>query len=302
MPTLTRPLAEATEGPVRMGWRLGLLPGSAWIACFYLVPLGLIVAASVATPDFIGRPIYGWYTESFGLVFQPDYLPIVVRTFAYATIATLLCLLIGYPCAYAISRYGGRWKPVLLLAILVPWLADYLVRIYAWVQILGRDGPINGLLGRLGIGPVNLIGTPYTLNLGLVYSFLPFMILAVYLAVERLDYRLIEASGDLYSGSARTFAQIVVPSTAGGIAAGCQLVFLLSLGDFAIAQFLGGSTYMMGNLIRDQLATAGSLPFGAALTVTLLAGMLAFMAVIYLLAALVRAVVNRRRLGGMSVG
>lgn len=278
---------------MRTGWRVGLLPGSIWIACFYLVPLGLIVAASVATPDAIGRPVYGWYTESFGMVFQPDYLPIVLRTFGYATIATVLCLLIGYPCAYAISRYGGRWKLLLLVAVLVPWLADYLIRIYAWVQILGRDGPVNRILDRLGAGPANLIGTPYTLNLGLVYSFLPFMILAVYLAVERLDDSLVEAANDLYSGPARTFARIVVPGTAGGIAAGCQLVFLLSLGDFAIAQFLGGSTYMMGNLIRDQLATAGSLPFGAALTVTLLAGMLAFMALIYLIGALVRTLAVR---------
>lgn len=279
---------------MRTGWRFGLLPGSVWIACFYLVPLGVIAAASVATPDVIGRPIYGWYTDSFGMVFQPDYLPIVLRTFGYATIATVLCLLIGYPCAYAISRYGGRWKLLLLVAVLVPWLADYLIRLYAWVQILGRDGPLNRILDRLGAGPANLIGTPYTLNLGLVYSFLPFMILAVYLAVERLDNSLVEAANDLYSGPARTFARIVVPGTAGGIAAGCQLVFLLSLGDFAIAQFLGGSTYMMGNLIRDQLATAGSLPFGAALTVTLLAGMLAFMALIYLVGALVRALAARR--------
>ena len=92
---------------MRTGWRVGLIPGSAWIACFYLTPLALIAAASVATPDIIGRPVYGWYTESFGMVLQPAYLPVVGRTFLYALIATVLCLLIGYPCAYALSRYGG---------------------------------------------------------------------------------------------------------------------------------------------------------------------------------------------------
>lgn len=277
---------------MRAGWRWGLLPGSAWMACFYLAPLVLIVAASVAMPDMIGRPIYGWYTDNFAMVFQSVYLPVVLRTFGYAAIATVVCLAIGYPCAYAISRYGGRHKPLLLLAVLVPWLADYLVRIYAWVQLLGRDGPVNALLSRLDIGPVNLIGNVYALNLGLVYSFLPFMILAVFLAVERLDWRLVEAAHDLHAGPMRAFATIVVPHTVGGIAAGCQLVFLLSLGDFAVAQFLGGSTYMMGNLIRDQLATAGSLPFGAALTVTLLTGMSAFIALAILSTKIVRTVIR----------
>lgn len=278
---------------MRAGWRWGLLPGSVWMVCFYLAPLTLIVAASVAMPDMIGRPIYGWYTDNFALVFQSAYLPVVLRTFGYAAIATALCLLIGYPCAYAVSRYGGGYKPLLLLAILVPWLADYLIRIYAWVQLLGRDGPVNALLNSLGLGPVNLIGNVYALNLGLVYSFLPFMILAVFLAVERLDWRLVEAAHDLHAGPVRAFATIVIPRTAGGIAAGCQLVFLLSLGDFAVAQFLGGSTYMMGNLIRDQLATAGSLPFGAALTVTLLTGMVAFIAAAVLITRAVRSVTRR---------
>lgn len=272
------------------------------MACFYVAPLALICAASLATPDIIGRPVYGWYTENFALVFQSTYLPVVLRTFAYAAIATVLSLLVGYPCAYAISRYGGRLKPALLLAVLVPWLADYLVRIYAWLQVLGHEGPVNHLLTRAGIGPVTLIGNPYALNLGLVYSFLPFMILAVYLSVERLDDRLVEAAQDLYASRRRAFFTVLVPMTAGGITAGCQLVFLLSLGDFAVAQFLGGSTYMMGNLIRDQLATAGSLPFGAALTVTLLAGMLALMGLAYLLGVALRSAHTRRSLAWSQGG
>ncbi|MBJ7464699.1 MAG: ABC transporter permease [Mycolicibacterium sp.] len=280
---------------MRSGGRLSLVPGSVWLACFYVTPLALIVAASVATPDIIGRPIYGFDLANFAMVFQPTYLPVLTRTFVYAAIATVLCLILGYPCAYAISRYGGRYKPVLLLAVLVPWLADYLVRIYAWVQLLGREGPVNRMLTELGIGPVNLIGNVFALNLGLVYSFLPFMILSIFLAVERMDWRLVEAAHDLQAGPARAFATIVIPCTRGGIAAGCQLVFLLSLGDFAVAQFLGGSTYMMGNLIRDQLATAGSLPFGAALTVTLLAGMLAFIGMGWLLTAGIRAAAENRR-------
>ena len=129
-----------------------------------------------------------------------------------------------------------------------------------------------------------------------------FMILAVYLSVERLDDRLVEAAQDLYASRRRAFFTVLVPMTAGGITAGCQLVFLLSLGDFAVAQFLGGSTYMMGNLIRDQLATAGSLPFGAALTVTLLAGMLALMGLAYLLGVALRSAHTRRSLAWSQGG
>lgn len=249
--------------------------GSGWIVLFYLVPLALIAASSFATPDVIGRPTYGWTLANYQFVFQDAYLPVIGRTFGYAIVATVIALAVGYPTAYAISRYGGRLKIVLLLLVLVPWLADYLVRIYAWVQILGNEGPVLAFLRSLGLGDQDtaLLGTPGALVLGLVYSFLPFMILTVFLSVERIDPSLLEAADDLYASPVAKFLRVTVPQTAGGIVSGCQLVFLLSLGDFAVAQFLGGSQYMIGNLIRDQLATAGSLPFGAALTVTLLLGL-----------------------------
>lgn len=262
---------------MRQHWKTSFGIGSGWVLLFYVVPLLLIAAASFATPDVIGRPTYGWTTANYGFVFQDAYIPVILRTFGYALAATVVALAIGYPTAYAISRYGGRAKIVLLLFILVPWLADYLVRIYAWVQILGQDGPLLGILRALGLADeaTAFLGTPGALLLGLVYSFLPFMILTVFLAAERLDESLLEAADDLYASPLQKFLRVTVPQTAGGILSGCQLVFLLSLGDFAVAQFLGGSQYMIGNLIRDQLSSAGSLPFGAALTVTLLAGLIA---------------------------
>lgn len=258
-------------------WWIPLVPGSGWLLALYLVPLGLLVAASVAQPDVIGRPIYGFSLDQFDQVFQPMFLPIVLKTFAFAAGATVLCLLIGYPTAYTIARFGGRWRTFLVLLVLVPWFTDYLVRIYAWVQILGNEGVVNGLLKSFGLVDergLSLIGNSYALLLGLTYNFLPFMIISIYVAVDRLDGRLIEAARDLHAGRFATFRHVTLPNTAQGVAAGCQLVFLLSLGDFATAQFLGGSQYMLGNLIRDQFSTAGSLPFGAALTVTLLAGLI----------------------------
>lgn len=252
-------------------------PGALWLAALYVAPLLVVIATSFATPDMVGRPIWGFTPDNYLLVFDPLYLPIVVRTFAYAAAATVLCLVIGFPTAYTIARFGGRFKTLLMLTVLIPWLTDYLVRIYSWVQLLGNEGVINGFLkdqGWVSSRGLSLVGNPYSLLLGLVYNFLPIMIIALYSSIERMDKRLLEAARDLYSGGAATFLHVILPACKPGVLAGCLLVFLLCLGDFATAQFLGGSQYMLGNLIRDQFATAGSLPVGAALTVTLLAVLL----------------------------
>jgi len=264
------------SAPARSGARrfpLGAAPGAVWLAALYVIPLLIVLAASFATPDMVGRPVWGFTPDNYLLVFDPLYLPIVVRTFLYAFAATVLCLVIGFPTAYTIARFGGRFKTLLMLAVLVPWLTDYLVRIYSWVQILGNEGVINGFLkdqGWVDSRGLSLIGNSYSLLLGLVYNFLPIMIIALYSSIERMDKRLLEAARDLYSSGPATLVHVILPACKPGILAGSLLVFLLCLGDFATAQFLGGSQYMLGNLIRDQFATAGSLPVGAALTVTLL--------------------------------
>lgn len=250
-----------------------IAPGALWLAALYVAPLLIVLATSFATPDMVGRPVWGFTPDNYLLVLDPLYLPIVIRTFLYATIATALCLIVGFPTAYTIARFGGRFKTLLMLAVLVPWLTDYLVRIYSWVQILGNEGVVNGFLkdqGWVSSRGLSLIGNSYSLILGLVYNFLPIMIIALYSSIERMDKRLLEAARDLYSGGPATFFYVILPACSPGVVAGSLLVFLLCLGDFATAQFLGGSQYMLGNLIRDQFATAGSLPVGAALTVTLL--------------------------------
>jgi len=245
------------------------------MACFYVAPLALICAASLATPDIIGRPVYGWYTENFALVFQSTYLPVVLRTFAYAAIATVLSLLVGYPCAYAISRYGGRFKAALLLAVLVPWLADYLVRIYAWLQVLGHEGPVNSVLIRAGIGPVTLIGNPYALNLGLVYSFLPFMVLPIYVAIERIDPRIVEAARDLYANPALVFRTVILPLSLPGVFAGVLMTFVPVSCDYVNSSVLGGtSTTMIGQVIQAQYLTNSNYPTASALSFVLMAVLL----------------------------
>lgn len=259
----------------RVLWAGLATPGLLWLVALYLVPLGFVVAGSLATSDVVGRPIYGWHTENYDQVFQGLLLPVLQRSLLFALVTTAICLLVGYPTAYLISRYGGRWRNALVLLILVPWLADYLIRIYAWQQLLSEHGPINRLLDALGlVGPegLSMLNTTFAVIVGLVYNFLPLMILPIYVAVEQLDKRLIEAGRDLYGSARSVFLHVTLPNTMSGVASGVLLVFLLALGDWATVSLLGGTDqYMIGNLIQDQLNSAGSLPFGSALTVVLLA-------------------------------
>ncbi len=282
----------------RTRYQIGLLlPGGVWLALLYVTPIVVVVLASLGTADLVGRPIYGFNLGNYERVFQPLFLPVVFKTLLYATVTTAVCLLIGYPTAYVIARYGGRFRLLLVLTFLVPWFVDYLVRIYAWIQILADEGLLNGVLGELGLkgdGPINLLGNQYALIGGLVYGFLPFMILSIYVAVDQLDQRLIEAAKDLYGTPRRTFLHVTLPNTLRGVVSGCVFVWLLSLGDFATAEFLGGSQFMLGNLINGQFRTEGSLPFGAALTMTLLGFLI--------LALLVVVLVSRRRRNGDPAG
>lgn len=250
-------------------------PAMLWLTAFYVVPLGFVVASSLATTDIVGRPVYTWRADNYEQAFQGLFLPVFGRSLLYAAITTAICLLVAYPTAYAISRYGGRWRNLLILGVLIPWLADYLIRIYAWQQLLSGRGLVNGALRALGLvgdeGAV-MLNTSFAVIVGLVYNFLPLMILPIYMAVEQLDDRLIEAGSDLYASARQVFVHVTLPATASGALSGTVLVFLLTLGDWATVSLLGGTgQYMIGNLIQDQLNSAGSLPFGAALTVVLLA-------------------------------
>ncbi|HYM49343.1 MAG TPA: ABC transporter permease [Candidatus Limnocylindrales bacterium] len=255
-------------------WRLLLLPGGLWLVLLFVVPFGVVIAVSLGTTDILGRPVYGWHPENYTAVFDPIFLPVLLRSAVFAIATTVLCLLIGYPVAYMIARYGGRYRNLLVVLIILPWFADYLVRIYAWFVILGDQGIVNGLLhlaGLPGTPPIIFLNTPMSVIGGLVYDYLPYMVLPIYAALERMDPALIEAGKDLYGSPARTFWHVTWPYTLSGVIAGAVLVGLPAVGDFATAQILGGpKTYMIGNLIQDSINT-GDWPFGAALTVVLMA-------------------------------
>jgi spermidine/putrescine transport system permease protein len=252
-------------------WTALLLPGALLLLLLFLVPLAMLVAFAFGTTDVIGRPQLGFSTQNFALVFQSYNLDVLVRTVGYAAVATAACLVVGYAVAYTASRFGGRWGGVLIALVMVPWLVDYLVRIYAWKLLLGDGGLANDALGWVGVGPVSWTGTSYAVVGGLVYGYLPLMILPIYAALSDLDPALIDAGKDLFGTPRATFFHVTLPATRQGVIGGCLLVFLPALGDFATAQFLGGANNtMIGNIISDQFVSSGSQTFGSALAVTLI--------------------------------
>jgi spermidine/putrescine transport system permease protein len=277
--------------PGRAGWLL-LAPLVLWVLAFVLAPALIMLVYSFAERTPLGAVRLAFTLENWAGVGDPVYLRIVVRSILYAGITTAICLLAGYPVAYLIGRSDPRWRNLLLMAVMVPFWTSFLIRTYAWVTILKSEGLLNSLLLQLRLipAPLEMLYTPGAVVLGLVYTFLPFMILPIYSSVEKLDGALIEAALDLGAGPLRAFSRVIVPLTTPGIAAGVLLVFVPALGIYAVNDILGGGRVdMIGNIIENQFKAARNWPFGAALGTTLL---IAF-AVIY-------GLVNRRQRAAFS--
>jgi spermidine/putrescine transport system permease protein len=258
------------------GWSLGLAgllaPVTIWLGLFFLLPLLLILAYSFGTSGIYGGITLGFNPGNYLKVFDPLYLEIIGRTFFIAALNTLLCLALGYPLAYFVVFKGRRWRNALILLVMVPFWTSLLIRAYAWVVILGGNGIANRTLQFLGITdePLTLIFTPEAVLMGMVYSYLPFMILPLYAALEKFDTRLKEAAQDLGASRWHTFWRVTFPLSMPGVIAGSILVFIPSAGEFVIPDLLGGSrTVMTGNLIQNQFLQARDWAFGSALSVML---------------------------------
>lgn len=252
-------------------WSRFLLPGGLWLFLLFVVPICLVLALSFGYTDDLGRAVYAFRLDNYADAFDPLYIPVLLRSIGYALATAALCLLLGYPIAYYIARYGGRRKHLLIAMLVIPFFVNYLVRTYAWVALLADEGLVNSLLGNIGIAEIQFVNTPYAVIGGLVYGYLVFMILPIYASLEDMDGSLIEAGKDLFGTPARVFLHVTLPQTRQGILAGCVLVFLPAVGDFVAAQLLGGpDTYMVGNLIQEQFFTASNWPFGSALTVVMM--------------------------------
>jgi len=255
-----------------------MLPGLAWLMMLLVVPCIVIFAMA-----FFERGVYGGIDYSaatlanFRRAIDPIYLSILLDSGRIALTATVLSILLAYPAAYAISRARPRLQPALLVLVMLPFWSNYLIRTYAWMVLLNREGLINTLLTSIGVvsQPLDLLYNEFAVVLGFVYNYSPFVILAIYAALQRLDPSFAEASRDLGAGAWRTFLRITLPLTLPGVAAGGVFVFVLSIGNFVTPDLLGGGRMqMVGNLIYDQFLTARDWPFGATLSMILIGIML----------------------------
>ncbi|GGP89209.1 ABC transporter permease [Streptosporangium pseudovulgare] len=255
--------------------RLAFLgPGLAYLIVFLLIPLGMVLSYTLFRRGRFGGVVYEATGENFTRLLDPLYLDVVIGSLKLAGLATLIALLVGYPTAYLIAQLPRKWKTIALVAIVLPFWTNFLVRIYAWIVLLSGPGLVNSALVKLGLvdKPLELLYNEGTIVTGLVYSYLPLMVLPLYAAIEKLDPQLREASANLGARPARTFMSVTLPLTLPGIVTGCLFVFVPSFGNFVIPELLGGGrSIMVGNLIRDQFLNARDWPFGATLSLALLA-------------------------------
>ncbi len=266
-------------------WIALAAPGIIWLVLLFIVPFYAVLAIAMGkldqlfeSPVAVWNP-FAWSSEnvinvSHDLVGSAAFAgPIVVRTVVYVAIASLLCLLIGYPAAYFVARFSGRRKGLFLILLIAPFWISYMMRMLAWITLLQTNGIVNKTLSWVGISPVNWLGgKPITVILGLVYGYIPYLILVLYAGLDRIDPALIEAGRDLGLGRARTFARITLPLSKQPILTAMLIIVLPMVGDYYTNQLLSGaaSTSMIGNLIQGQLGTPGLEGQGAVLSLLLL--------------------------------
>jgi spermidine/putrescine transport system permease protein len=263
----------------RGGWLM--LPAVGWLLLFLIAPLVIVVMVSLATRGPYGKTIYDLSPANFLRAIDPLYLRAYWRTIWIATATTALCLIASYPVAYYLAlRAGQRWKRLLLVLTVIPFWTSFLIRTYAWMLLLRSEGVINSLLLHTGLihEPLKLLYNDFAVLVGQVYGELPFMILPIYVALERLDTRLLEAAQDLGANRFWTFIKVTLPLSRPGLIAGIVLVFIPSLGAFITPDLLGGAkSIMVGNLIQNQFAQLNQ-PFGSALSLLLTAAVLLLLA------------------------
>lgn len=287
---------------------IGLIaPSLFWLVVFFLIPLVIVLAMSFGERGTYGGVIWNLNLENFTRFLNPEdtlYLRIFVRTLMIASITTFLAFLIGYPLAFWISSKPSNQRNTLILLLMIPFWTNFLVRTYAWILILRDQGiintfwtgtlnywfvameaaaswlPMEGLIDATS-NPLPLFGTDLAIVIGLVYGWLPDMVLPCYAAVERLDFSLVEAAQDLYANRVRAFIKVIFPLTLPGVVAGSILVFIPSLGAYVTPDLLGGAkSVMLGNVIYSQFMAARDYPFGAAISFVLMAIML-FATIVY---------------------
>ena len=245
-------------------------PYLVWISLTILAPMLLVFFYSVIQTG--ASPLTFQFTfYHFRRALDPLFLGVIWDSFQIAAIATIICLFIGYPAAWAITKIKASRQATILLLFIMPMWINMLLRTYAWITILSRNGILNNLLEWLGLPSQNMLYTTPAVILGMVYNFIPFMILPIYTAILKVDKNLLDAAGDLGANSTKTFRKVILPLTVPGIITGVTMVFLPSMSSFVIPELLGGGQFMMiGNVIERQYLFTGNFNFGSALAMILL--------------------------------
>ena len=252
-------------------------PYAIWSVLFIVIPLILIVFFSF-TKHVDGR--YMFTLDNFDKFFNVMYFKVVRRSLVLAFISTVLCLIVGYPTAYIISKAKPSRRATLLLLCILPMWMNFLLRTYAWSAILGKNGFINTLLGMVGLGPINILYTDAAVLLGMVYNFLPFMIIPIHTILSKMDQDLINAAKDLGANNFQVFTKVIFPLSLPGVISGITMVFMPAVSTFVISKLLGGGQfYLIGNLIEQEFMSVGDWHFGSAISIFMMIIILISMAI-----------------------
>jgi spermidine/putrescine transport system permease protein len=259
-------------GPRYPGWLA--LPAVAWYVLFFVGPLAIMAAYSFAEASGFTDVAFNWNLGNYRYLWDPLYGEIFLRTLELGLIGTAATLLIGFPFAYYLARYA-KHKTLLLLLVIVPFWTSFLIRTYSWLILLDPEFPVTRALGLDGlVADAELLYTAKAIYIGVVYNYLPLMVLPLYAALERMDWTLVEAAQDLGDSAFRAFRRVTLPLVLPGVIAGCLLVFIPLMGEFLIPSILGGEKlFFVGNLIAQQFGEARDWPFGAAIAMVVIAGM-----------------------------
>lgn len=262
--------------PQFKAWAL-LGPGLTWLVVFFIAPIIMMFGYSFMQRNDYGGVEFGFTLEHYQRFADPLYLAILGRTVVDAIICTVACLLLGFPVAYAIAR-GGRFRNVLMFLVVLPFWTSFLVRTFAMIFLMRDTGLINSLLIKAGLTEdgISMLYTPFAVMIGLIYGFLPFMILPIYASLEKLDLALLEAAEVLGARPMARFFRVTLPLSMPGVVAGSLLVFIPALGSFLTSDLLGGAKeILIGNLVQNQFTSARNWPFGSAASFVMMALVLA---------------------------
>lgn len=252
-------------------------PYIAWSALFIVIPLLIVLFFSFTTQTNSG---YSFSLDNYKRLLSSQYFSIFARSIWLAFISTVLCLIIGYPVAYIISQMNISKRNFMIMLFILPMWMNFLLRTYAWMPILGKTGIVNNILSKIGVGPISFLYNDGAVLLGMVYNFLPFMVLPLYTVLIKMDQDLINAAADLGANRFKIFTKVILPLSIPGIFSGITMVFMPAVSTFVISRLLGGGQFMLlGNLIEQQYTTMGDWNFGSAISIFMMIIILIFMAI-----------------------